>query len=190
MLNRGSAWIGIVLIVLGSMFLLDTIGVVSFHDIFHNFWPLLLVLLGIALLLRRDVSPAPPSGPPLTGADRVDRSNVFGDIEATVQSQNFSGGVISNVFGDVELDASRSVLGRGEHELNISGVFGDITVKLPPGTAFSVHASLVAGDIRVGDQRQDGFAPTLNYETPGYATADARVRCKLSQVFGEIRLSA
>ena len=44
-------WGGI-LIVLGSLFLLDEFEMISFTEIFERFWPLLIIALGVQILLR------------------------------------------------------------------------------------------------------------------------------------------
>lgn len=46
-------WVGILLIVLGSMFLLDTLGIMEFHFMIRKFWPVAIILVGIGILLRR-----------------------------------------------------------------------------------------------------------------------------------------
>ncbi len=48
-----NSWIGILLIVLGSMFLLDSLGVMEFHHIVKKFWPIALILVGIGILARK-----------------------------------------------------------------------------------------------------------------------------------------
>lgn len=47
------SWIGILLIVLGSMFLLDSLGVMEFHYVIRKFWPVVLIAIGIGILMRR-----------------------------------------------------------------------------------------------------------------------------------------
>lgn len=46
-------WIGIILIVIGVMFLLDSMGVMEFNHIIRKFWPVALILVGINILLKR-----------------------------------------------------------------------------------------------------------------------------------------
>lgn len=61
-MRRGSIFWGVLLVVLGLLFLLQTTGLIS--DVFGWFWPLFLILLGVWVLTRRvttqvDVSPSP-----------------------------------------------------------------------------------------------------------------------------------
>jgi len=52
-LDSGSLFCGVLLIVIGSMFMLDRMGYADLHDVLHNYWPMFLVALGISRFLRR-----------------------------------------------------------------------------------------------------------------------------------------
>lgn len=45
-------WLGILLIALGAIFLLDSLGVVTFRSLMRHLWPVLLILVGIGILLK------------------------------------------------------------------------------------------------------------------------------------------
>lgn len=46
------SWFGIVLILMGVIFLLESFGVVAFHDLLHSYWPVILIVFGIYILLK------------------------------------------------------------------------------------------------------------------------------------------
>jgi ABC-type microcin C transport system permease subunit YejB len=48
-----NSWGGIVLILLGVMFLLDSMGVMEFNHIIRKFWPVVLILIGINILFKK-----------------------------------------------------------------------------------------------------------------------------------------
>jgi hypothetical protein len=52
MLSTSRFWWGIVLIVLGVLFLLDTAYVLDVRELIRTYWPLILVFIGIRLLVR------------------------------------------------------------------------------------------------------------------------------------------
>jgi LiaF transmembrane domain len=52
-LDSGSLFCGVLLIVIGSMFMLDRMGYADLHDVLHNYWPMFLVAFGISRFLRR-----------------------------------------------------------------------------------------------------------------------------------------
>jgi hypothetical protein len=186
-------WWGGALILLGLLFLLDNSGYIDASDAVKEFWPVLLVIWGIVLLVRRNsppVAPAagPPSGTAPADADRLSASSVFGDTTMSVNSPAFKGGSLSSVFGDTSIDLSSCVLADGEQALRISSVFGDTSIRVPAHAAIAVSASTAFGSAAVMDQHRDGFALTLTYESPGYASAPKRLRVHVSQVFGDVRV--
>src|SRR5437879_1339508 len=126
---RNLFW-GISFVLIGGLLLLDNLGVASFSDVFHDYWPVLLIIWGGAILFRKRTSPVPPPPagappadvpsqgvPPLSppqplpfpgtaepasqiSGDLIHQSQVFGDIYNRVTSQSFKGGSVSTVFGD------------------------------------------------------------------------------------------
>ncbi|HEY3937786.1 MAG TPA: B-box zinc finger protein [Bryobacteraceae bacterium] len=57
----------VLLILLGVLFLLDTLRIVEFRDL-ARFWPVLLIVMGAFMLYNRVTTPAPPPLPPRTPA--------------------------------------------------------------------------------------------------------------------------
>ncbi|MGA9121108.1 MAG: cell wall-active antibiotics response protein LiaF, partial [Bacteroidota bacterium] len=117
-------------------------------------------------------------------------STVFGDSKIFVESKAFKGGTISTVFGDCILDCSRTGFSDGEQTIRVSGVFGDLSVLLPPGIAYTLGAHTLFGAIDAGQEHRDGFASTVRYRNPGYDAAQKKVRLELSGVFGDIMVHA
>ena len=196
-----SAWLGILLIVLGGMFLLDSLGVQDFGQIIRTYWPVLIILAGLLLLVPRrrwwhmgfvhrglglDEIFGDATGT-LSG-EKLSSSRVFGDVQFTVTSKAFAGGEVSTVLGDVELDLTDAELAAGEHTLRLSSVMGDIRVDLPEGMEYSVSASSILGTERVEKEERDSFAGSIDVKSPGYETAERKLRIRASQVLGDIRI--
>lgn len=51
---------GVLLIVLGGLFLADQMGVLSFQHIFRQWWPAILVMAGLLNLIERPTTPLGP----------------------------------------------------------------------------------------------------------------------------------
>ncbi len=193
-------WFGITLIAAGALFLLDTLRVIDVGSVVWTFWPLLLVVWGLFIILRKreGVSAAPsPDWDQAFGdidtvltADTLKHSAVFGDLTVRVTSKSFRGGTLSTVFGDTVLDLREAVLADGEQTLSLNGVFGDCSIRLPAGTPYALVANSVFGSLRTPDQKREGFGPNLSFDSPGYAGAAKRLSVRASQVFGDIRLEA
>jgi hypothetical protein len=190
-------WLGFLLVALGVVFLLDSTGTFDVGYLTRTYWPVLLVLWGVALLTRpgfgrRRGSFTPASSPAAGGSgsgspgDSLDSSNVFGGVDIHVSSPAFRGGSATTVFGDISIDCHSGGLADGEHDLTVSGVFGDSRVIVPPGVALQVTAHTLAGDVAVMDQKREGISASVRYSSPGFDGAPKRLRVRISQVFGDI----
>lgn len=203
-MNRSGSgiWFGIVLIAIGVLLLLDNMYVVDFGEIFHTYWPVLLIIWGLRMFARRSSSrsfQAPSGGRvesatatvyPSSEANNLSASTVFGDYNVAIQSQSFTGGSVSTTFGNTDIDLLNAQLAEGEHTLKLDGIFGNTQLHLPKGMAFAVYANTTFGDIRVNDQRKDGVSPTVDYTSPDFATARKRLRISASRVFGNVTVIA
>ena len=62
---KNGNWAGIVLILIGIVFLLSNLDIVDIDELVR-FWPLILIAVGVRLVIRdRDSGSGPASGPPL-----------------------------------------------------------------------------------------------------------------------------
>jgi len=51
--DSGGLFAGIMLIVIGTLFLLDRLGYADVHDVLHNYWPMFLVVFGLSRFVHR-----------------------------------------------------------------------------------------------------------------------------------------
>ena len=201
MKRSGTLWFGAILIALGVLLLLDNMDVLNFGDVLHTYWPVLFVLWGVSILLRRPSRTHTMSSTPIgqvdnasatvypgTDSNRLSVSTVFGDYNVAVQSKSFAGGSVSTTFGDVDIDLLSAQLAEGEQVLRIDGVFGDTDIRVPHDMAVSVHVSSTFGDIRIKDQHKEGMASSLDYTSPGFESASRRLRITVSRTFGDVKI--
>jgi predicted membrane protein len=128
---------GIVMIILGVLFQLDSLGVAHFS--WGEIWPLAIIGAGLlvmwsSLQARRvskvvtDVLGGKPQTDPRTTLNEV---AIFGGIERRITSQDFQGGYIQAVFGGVELDLRDANMIKDEANLEINAVFGGVELRVP-----------------------------------------------------------
>jgi len=189
----GHVVFGVILIAAGGLLLLDRMMVIDFGEILGRFWPLVLVALGLSILFRRSVPgvthpPAAeaPGSPAFPDPGSLSVSSVFGDYRVAVGSHAFTGGAVSVTFGDIDIELQDARLAEGEHTLRLDGVFGDTTLRMPPGMPVTVHAGTTFGDITVNEQHKDGMSASLDYTSPEFSTAGSRLRVVISRVFGDV----
>ena len=195
--NNSLFW-GAMLIIFGVLFLLDNFYFLDFGEIISTYWPLILVAIGIKILLdhrrQHTEQDAFDSEEPVdihggtSHASGISESNVFGDINLNITSENFRGGSVSNVFGDMKIDISSIKLEQGTAKVFISGVFGDVTVVAPKEVPLKTSCSCVAGDISVRGNKKDGILPKLEQTAEAYETSNTKLFISASIVFGSINI--
>ncbi|MCI0494410.1 cell wall-active antibiotics response protein, partial [candidate division KSB1 bacterium] len=124
---------GIVIIVIGILLLFNNIDMIDIGDFIADYWPVLLIFLGLHLIFRRKRYTTTHESfagdqDVRSEASEANYSHVFGDFDVAIVSQDFQSGRISNVFGDADIDLEKLNITSGEKTLQISGVFGDIKV--------------------------------------------------------------
>ncbi len=191
---------GLILVVIGLLFLLDKMDILEFGYIISTFWPLILIVIGLNILRKQKKSntfseenTAQQSDTPQTTSVQtshpfVNHSSVFGDVDLKISTNDFRGGTINTVFGDSNINISECQLAEGEHVLKIDGVLGDIQLILPKEMDFIVSAKTLFGDVIVVDNHASGFGQQTNYTTANFSTATKKLRIYINLVFGDINV--
>lgn len=189
---RNVLW-GLILITIGLLFLLDNMDVIDFGEAIRTYWPLLFVLWGVSILLKRKDHGATHVFRDATqnvSGELFHESSVFGDLVVNIHSQDFKGGSLSNVFGGNHIDLSKASIADGEHWLKVSNVFGNVNITVPPDLACSVVANVLLGEAQVFEQRKSGFFADVQYTSPGYDTSQKKLKISISQVVGNVSVSS
>ena len=140
------------------------------EDFARNFWPVLLIIVGIGVILkisfgkrisccRRDREQFDVNK--IEGTDGIYvRKVVFGGNEDIFLEPVFRGGKIEVVFGGVELDLRRSSLPEGDTHLQIEAVFGGVTLYLPDDWVVVPKIDAILGGVE--NKRFSKTAPVEN----------------------------
>jgi predicted membrane protein len=191
---RNYFW-GFILIVMGTLLLLDHLGALDFGNVIHDYWPLILIFWGLSMFAGRRRNKNEPTVStdqnPGQGVDYdlLHQSSVFGDIHTNVTSSHFKGGSVSTVVGNTLIDLSKSTFDLGEHPLRLHGVFGDTTLILPKDAAVSITAHSVLGGLTILGQRKEGMISDVRMATPNYESAPSRLKISIHKVFGNVNVS-
>lgn len=135
--NNPSAWI---FIALGIIFLLTTHDIFDWSDIW-KFWPVILVIIGISLLFRRE-------GKPIRGAsdeERFDETAIFWGFEKMITAKAFKGGTITAIFGGGEVDLRSAELAKDGAVIDITAIFGGVEIRIPESWAVETHTTGIFG---------------------------------------------
>jgi predicted membrane protein len=153
--NAGS---GVFFILFGTFFLFMRLRI--FHrDVWHYFWPLAIIALGIWILAKPALAAGKKKISELT-SDELKIAQVFSSTSRRIESPNFKGGSAEVVFGSAEIDLSGAGLEGGQAVLALSAVFGSIEVRVRPEWQVVIEGTPVLGSIEQKMKRPTETAKT------------------------------
>ncbi|MGE5362758.1 MAG: LiaF transmembrane domain-containing protein [Bacteroidota bacterium] len=155
---------GIVLIFIGTLF-----GVSRFFD-FNPWllWPLILVFLGFHFLLNvkkkhncshRKLNDAGGDFK-VYNTDFIDDAAVFGGGKKSFITNNFMGGKITAIFGGFEIDLTECQLAPGENSINLTAIFGGITLYIPKDWKIIVRVTPLFGGFSDSRKKDPTIIPS------------------------------
>ncbi len=144
---------GYILLAIGGFFLIPEI----FHSVSDDwrrlFWPVMLIVLGLAIIFNRGgyrsgsrrgsgFSHRNSTG---TENDYLDDVAIFGGGDKNIHSQNFKGGRITHIFGGSKYDFRKAVLAEGTNELELTMLFGGTKLIVPEGWDIKLKMTSIFG---------------------------------------------
>ncbi|MFH1297789.1 MAG: DUF5668 domain-containing protein [Bacteroidota bacterium] len=137
---------GIILILVGGIFIIPKFGVLPF-SIHSLFWPAILIAIGLIILFKgfRRSGLRRSKGELMLKDGYINLETIFGGTNQKVTHQSFKGGKISCIFGGAEVDLTHAALAPGEHTLEVSAIFGGATVIVPADWKIVVRNSSILG---------------------------------------------
>lgn len=129
---------GTIMIVIGGFFMVPELITVP-HEIRKLYWPMILVAIGVALLLRQRDNTLKPKGevgpvpdrPADNGHNSFDDFVIFGGREIFINSQSLTGGKATSIFGGMEFDLRKANMAPGGAVIDCVSVFGGCGFKIP-----------------------------------------------------------
>jgi hypothetical protein len=136
---RGWLFVGV-----GAVLLLFTTDVLD-DDAWSYVWPAAVILVGLAIIARRQGRPTIAD----TGAedDVVRATGIFGGPDIASTSRDFRGAWLTAIFGGVTLDLRSARPAPGGAAINATVVFGGIDVLVPRGWRISVRSTPIFGGV-------------------------------------------
>lgn len=142
--SRGRHWAGpVILIVIAAVFLLAALGVLRWSIIGQAIFPIILIVLGLRILLRRT---GLRGGEAIAeGTGTVSAISVFSGTKRRVTSQDFRGGEITALFGGAELDLREAGLETRPATVNVMVAFGGAEIRVPSDWSVQMDVLVLFG---------------------------------------------
>ena len=167
-------WVaGVILILVGGFFLLPKLNIERLGFLMQNGWAIGLILVGVFVLFRtvlgkhflyRTEWHCSEKGWRSHGwkqhndeSGRIDYNCVFIGGKQKLDTKNFRGGEINNVFGGMELDLSEAQMAEGVHFLEINSVFGGVVLYIPVDWNVEIRQSSQVFGNFVDNRPKPGF---------------------------------
>lgn len=145
--SRNRPW-GLFLMAVGVLLQLNELGITHFG--WRDFWPMMLIALGILVLWGSfGWRKSPPVSASRGGDPRttLNEAVVFGGLERRMISQDFQGGDITAIFGGVELDLTEAHILGNEATLAITAIFGGVELRIPVGWQIAFRGAPIFGGV-------------------------------------------
>lgn len=149
-----------VVVLIGALLLLDKLDVLEFQ--FWDLWPVVLILVGFAVLRGSRYSRARRHGgdwaKEITEPDPyVKMSAVLGGTTVTNTSSDFRGGEVTAIMGGGKVDLRQSGIKGGEARLDVFAFWGGIEILVPKTWTVVIQATPIMGGI---EDKTDHSEPT------------------------------
>lgn len=122
--------------------------------IFADFWPLLLIGLGLYVILNRrsggtDTSSSSATASGISGsqsnADTIDEVSIFYGSKKIITSDNFCGGKVTAIFGGTDLDLTNAKLAEGHQVIDVLSIFGGMQLYTRQDLKIDVKVTSIFG---------------------------------------------
>ena len=117
---------GFIPLMIGALFIFiyDILGLHYFS--FRDLWPLALVLVGIAILMRHRATSKVQSD-----SSEIDGMALFSGVEKQVTSDQFQGGKVTAIFGGIDIDLRSATLSSKNNTIDLFTMFGGTEFRIP-----------------------------------------------------------
>ena len=152
----------IILFAIGGFFMLPDIFVNLNVNFVSVFWPLVIIVIGLTLILGRRNFTGSKKNREFTD-NYVDEMNIFGGSERIITSEFFEGGRITSIFGGSTINLKNVKLKNGYAEIEMTSIFGGAKIYVPENWDVRIEATSIFGGIN--DKRQIDISESNNGNT-------------------------
>lgn len=132
LLNERDSFFGLILVVVGGVGVASDILNISFKHVFIDYWPVLLILLGIYTVLLAFTKSTDNKIETIELNDnQLDIFSIFSDRTKFIRSNNFKGGKITSILGELNVDLNQCKISDEKIEIDVLTLMGATKLLMP-----------------------------------------------------------
>ncbi len=152
-------FVGVLLVLFGGLFVLSNLGWIHWRTT-NGSWPIALILIGVGCAALFGVVEsagrprAAPSGASFLGSRQafsyekmINDYVVFGNLKRKLETDDFRGGDLTTIFGNIEIDLRRAFITPLARSavINVTTVFGETKIRVPENWRVTVSGVSILG---------------------------------------------
>lgn len=141
--DKGSRFVGIILIAVGGFFLISDLADLPF-SFWRVFWPAILIIIGLYLIFGSWRFFRKRNAEGVESTDMIDEVSIFGGSEKQVRTDAFKGGRVVSIFGGSKIDLRQSKLAQNA-EIEVTAIFGGSNFIVPPEWDVRIESANIFG---------------------------------------------
>lgn len=148
LINHNDSFLGVVLVGAGGFWFLSRYADFPMRHYLNEYWPILIILFGLYIILKRDRHKSIPVDSPNYSdldIDFIDEVTILGSGRKSINSQNFKGGKVTTILGGADIDLHQSNLAEGQNSLELTAIFGGIDLIVPRDWKVIVNVTSIFG---------------------------------------------
>jgi len=117
----------------------------------NQVWPIALVIVGLGMIIRgsgvrgRLARRSKDGEPIIDSGSEIDDMSIFGGGEKMVNSDNFTGGKVTAIFGGSDIDLTQAKIKNGPAVLDLFIMFGGTTIYAPKEWNVNIQLTPIFG---------------------------------------------
>ena len=148
LINHNDSFLGVLLVGIGGFWFLSRYSDFPVRHYLNEYWPILIILLGIYIILKRDNYKSFTKDNVESNKydmDFIDEVAILGGGRKNINSQNIKGGKITTILGGSDIDLHESNLADGNNSLEIVAILGGIDIVVPRDWKVIVNVTSIFG---------------------------------------------
>ena len=159
--NHKDSVLGLGLVIIGGIGIVSNYFHISFRYILSEYWPFILIILGVYLIFRQTVNKDSDDREFIESPDYfLDLFSIFSEKTKKIKTENFLGGKTTSMFGELIVDLTDCKIASGTIAIDTLTMFGSTEILIPTDWQVIIKTTTVFGGFE--DKRSRSIATEEN----------------------------